>query len=627
VHNLTVAGGLAFFFRGVPFVSEKRLWRSDGTDAGTFPVSPPGLPNVTNLVAFRDKAVFTSFTFPPDSVSFWESDGTVAGTRKLFDLPPNVFAPRGVWAFGTTLYFLANAGESSADEQVFASDGTAAGTRQLTDFDSSAFHPSNLPEVAKAGSYVYFPVWTYPGGLWKSDGTAAGTGPVLPPSPGGGEATVPSSLVELQGALYFMGRTEQGKVGRGLWRTDGTAAGTVLIKPVGFPFDDVRLQSTAWPTVVGGHLFFVADDGDHGFELWRTDGTTDGTVLVRDVAPGSASSHPRNLVAAGGRLFFTATDGAHGFELWESDGTAAGTRMVHDTAPGGLSSHPEEITEAGGRLFFRADDGVFGSELWSLPLAGPAGCQPSGEVLCLGNGRFRVEATWRDFQGNTGRGHAVSLTADTGYLWFFDPANVEVILKVLDGQGVNGHHWVFYGALSSVEYTLTVTDTQTGAARRYVNPPGRLGSVGDTTAFGPKGSTGSELTFGPAAVAWEPLVAESRAAALAACAPSATRLCLQGGRFAVEATWRDFQGKTGVGQAVPLPGGDTGYLWFFGADNVEVVLKVLDGRPVNGKFWVFYGALSSVEYTLTVTDTQTGQTRKYENPSGRLASVADTGAF
>ena len=85
--------------------------------------------------------------------------------------------------------------------------------------------------------------------------------------------------------------------------------------------------------------------------------------------------------------------------------------------------------------------------------------------------------------------------------------------------------------------------------------------------------------------------------------------------------------QAGTGQAVPLAGGDTGYFWFFDASNVEVVLKVLDGRTLNGKFWVFYGALSDVEYTLTVTDTETGTVKTYTNPKGRLASVADTRAF
>ncbi len=116
------------------------------------------------------------------------------------------------------------------------------------------------------------------------------------------------------------------------------------------------------------------------------------------------------------------------------------------------------------------------------------------------------------------------------------------------------------------------------------------------------------------------------ASASGTCTPSETRLCLQQGRFAVEATWRDFQGNTGIGTAVPLSA-DTGYFWFFWDANVEVILKVLDGRPVNDKFWVYYGALSNVEYTLTVTDTATGAFKTYFNPAGRFASVGDNNAF
>jgi ELWxxDGT repeat protein len=618
--DLTMAGSLAFFLRTEPFGTERRLWRSDGTDAGTFPVSPE-LPNVANLTTYRGRALFTTYEFDisPLVTEFWESDGTIAGTRKLFELPPPANGVRAIWDFGSSLYFLANAGAFGDDVHVWASDGTTAGTRKLTAFSGNIFDPSFVPEMVEAGSYVYFAA----GRLWRTDGTPAGTAPVVLP---GTEASTVRDLEVFQGQVYFMGSTQQGTLRRGLWRSDGTAAGTVLVKPVA-PSDNVSSRpEPAWPTVIGPYLFFVADDGVHGVELWRTDGTESGTVLVRDIAPGSASSYPRELTAAGGRLFFRANDGTHGFEPWESDATGAGTRMVQDLAPGGASGQPEELTEAGGRLFFRADDGLSGSELWGLPLAGAPGCQPSDQALCLG-GRFRVEATWRDFQGHSGRGHAVPLTADTGTFWFFDPANVEVVLKVLDGIGVNGHHWVFYGALSTVEYTLTVTDTQTGAARRYINPPGRLASVGDTIAFGPKGSTGSQQTLGPAGMEWQPLAAETRTTATAPCVPSATRLCLQEGRFAVEADWRDFQGHTGKGMAVPLSGGDTGYFWFFGPDNVEVLIKVLDGRPLNDKFWVFYGALSSVQYTLTVTDTATGKVKRYENPSGRLASVADTGAF
>ena len=109
--------------------------------------------------------------------------------------------------------------------------------------------------------------------------------------------------------------------------------------------------------------------------------------------------------------------------------------------------------------------------------------------------------------------------------------------------------------------------------------------------------------------------------------PGDTTLCLNGGRFKVEVSWRvASQGTAGAGRAVPLTG-DTGQFWLFSDNNIELVLKVVDGRVVNGKFWVFYGALSDVAYTITVTDTVTGAVKTYSNPQGRLASVADVAAF
>jgi hypothetical protein len=115
-------------------------------------------------------------------------------------------------------------------------------------------------------------------------------------------------------------------------------------------------------------------------------------------------------------------------------------------------------------------------------------------------------------------------------------------------------------------------------------------------------------------------------AATGTCQAGPRRLCLNGNRFAVEVAWKDFQGHTGQGQAVPLSG-DTGYFWFFNSSNVEVVAKALDGTALNGKFWFFYGALSNVEYKITVTDTVTGKVKTYANPAGRFASVGDTAAF
>ncbi|MEA2559294.1 MAG: hypothetical protein QOH06_798 [Acidobacteriota bacterium] len=110
------------------------------------------------------------------------------------------------------------------------------------------------------------------------------------------------------------------------------------------------------------------------------------------------------------------------------------------------------------------------------------------------------------------------------------------------------------------------------------------------------------------------------------CEPGPAKLCLQGGRFQVEVAWTDFEGNNGVGQTLPLTN-ETGGFWFFDSGNVELVAKVLDGRGSNGKFWVFVASLTSVEFTLTVTDTETGKQKVYHNPLGHMASFADTDAF
>ena len=111
------------------------------------------------------------------------------------------------------------------------------------------------------------------------------------------------------------------------------------------------------------------------------------------------------------------------------------------------------------------------------------------------------------------------------------------------------------------------------------------------------------------------------------CVADATTLCLNANRFRVQVDWVAANiGQTGVGQSAPLSS-DTGSFWFFSSGNLELNIKVVDGRAVNGRFWVFFGALSDVAYTITVTDTQTGLQRTYTNPQGRLASVADTSAF
>jgi hypothetical protein len=278
-------------------------------------------------------------------------------------------------------------------------------------------------------------------------------------------------------------------------------------------------------------------------------------------------------------------------------------------------------TEPPGGEYHGQDGSSFGVYAQRFSLAG---CVADGDTLCLNGGRFAVRAAWKNpFSGATGTAHTHPLTADTGALWFFDPANLELMIKVLDARAVNGHFWVFYGALSDVEYTVTVTDTRTGAIKTYHNPAFQLSSRADVSAFAeaaPAGLAASSAAM--TAAAPPPPVPKA-----GSCVAAAGKLCLAASRFAVEVVWTDPRtGLPAQGTALPVTA-DTGVFWFVDDTNLELMIKVLDARAVNGKFWVFYGALSDLEYTITVTDTETGQQRTYHNNRNTLASRSDTAAF
>lgn len=120
------------------------------------------------------------------------------------------------------------------------------------------------------------------------------------------------------------------------------------------------------------------------------------------------------------------------------------------------------------------------------PCASGLLCVPNDTTLCLNQDRFRVRVSWTDFQGNRGPGRTVQGCAsdDSGLLWFFGPENWEMLMKVLDGCGLNDHYWVFFAATTNVAYEVTVTDTLTGAQKVYTNPLGNAApSVTDTSAF------------------------------------------------------------------------------------------------------------------------------------------------
>ena len=181
------------------------------------------------------------------------------------------------------------------------------------------------------------------------------------------DAPVPISLqsaesVTIGATTFFLASTRA--TGRELWKTDGSEAGGALVKDIRPGSGSAFSSAAAEFANVNGTLLFTATDGTHGRELWKSDGTEAGTVLVKDINPGPGDSSAQGLTSVNGTLFFTADDGVNGLELWKSDGTEAGTVLVKDIYPGDGSSDPYDLTNVNGTLFFTADDGVAGTELW-----------------------------------------------------------------------------------------------------------------------------------------------------------------------------------------------------------------------------------------------------------------------
>ncbi len=544
------------------------------------------------------------------------SDGTAAGTVDRFEVPEQLRWARLFGGDERQLYF--ERWTSTAFE-VWSTGHDGEAVRRI---DSHPDPGARILAFEHHGDRSLWILSRSDGGrsLWSSDGTSAGTRRLAQLTRLGdsvGELD-PIAFVPWQGGLVFAIATADG-LGFELWSTDGTAGGTrrgAVISGVE-PLSPGRLQ----PTPAG---LFVTVESASALELWRSDGSQAGTWPLASAGQG------RSKAARWGegawlrdRFVFEGWSAEGGAELWESFGTPATTRPAREIRPRADSSFPRQMVRVGDRLVFAADDGVHGDELWAIEAPTTLGCPASDELLCTANDRFRWLAGWRDFVGNQGLGRARALAADSGLFWFFGPDNLELAVKALDGSAINERIWVFLGALTNVEHSTTVVDAATESGRTYENPAGRYASFGDVDAL-PALLRGAPDPPAPESAGAFPGAVP--AAASGACIATETRLCLLGSRFAVEAAWRDFEGATGVASASPLTV-DTGAFWFFDPGNVELLFKVVDGRTLNGRFWVYFGALSNVEYTVTVTDTATGATRTYVNPAGRFASVGDVDAF
>ena len=277
--------------------------------------------------------------------------------------------PDRLTAVGNTLFFKATNGQNGFE--LWKSNGTSSGTVMVKDINSGSLGQatSNPNHLTEMGGTLYFSAMdTSNNGhqLWKSDGTASGTVMVTAINSGGtaNPGIHTDGFVVMNNNLYFS--ADDGTNGVELWKSDGTASGTVMVKDItSGSAGSFSYTPAVKPVVMNNELYFNANDGNNGYELWKSDGTASGTVMVKDINIGGSDSFPQHLTVVGNTLYFDANDGTNGNELWKSDGTASGTVMVKDIAPIGTSaSSPQYLTGIGNTLYFQATDGTNGIELW-----------------------------------------------------------------------------------------------------------------------------------------------------------------------------------------------------------------------------------------------------------------------
>jgi ELWxxDGT repeat protein len=236
---------------------------------------------------------------------------------------------------------------------------------QIKALTPNVYWPSKLTALNGRLFFVLYDE-THGGELWTSDGTGDGTMLLKDINPGDG-SSYPASLEGVGDSLFFF--ADDGTHGKELWVSDGTEAGTALLKDINAGSDGSWDSYWAGNAGVSGWLFFAANDGTHGTELWISDGTEAGTVLVKDINPagsGLPGFRANTNVVVDNTLVFAADDGLHGRELWQSDGTEVGTVLVQDINPGGAASYPDWLTLGEKIVAFEANDGMVGYELWAL---------------------------------------------------------------------------------------------------------------------------------------------------------------------------------------------------------------------------------------------------------------------
>lgn len=347
--------GIAFF--AADDGTGPELWKTDGTLAGTVKVkdlnAAVGGSNPANLTMVGTTLYFSAYD--GTDTELYRSDGTSGGTVKL-DI--NTTAGQSSYPYylfalnSTTLIFQATNGTNGYEPFICVNGGSPTMLEDVNPSGSS--YPS---EFTILGSFAYYQASDGTNGteLWRVNTTtvnAANNSLFANINTGANASSYPGSLYAYNSVLYF--QADNGTSGPELWKTDGTT--TTLIKDI-----NTNVGEGSYPyyfTGMGSNIYFQAYDATNGYELWKTDGTTVNTVLVKDIRSGSASSSPATLTVFNSKLFFIAITNANGYELWTSDGSTAGTNLFKDINPGAPSAGFGYPTINGSLLYFLASDGT-----------------------------------------------------------------------------------------------------------------------------------------------------------------------------------------------------------------------------------------------------------------------------
>lgn len=360
--------GNYIYFSGYTADEGKELYRTDGTPEGTVMVTDlqsgiyNGLPPITYLEDLNGTLFFVAQDGDFSVDQLWKTDGTESGTELVLDRESNLHITRFLTATSSGQLFFVT-GNSLYDSDVWVTDGTTEGTHLVKNINSTGNYPPL--QLIVMNDILYFAGYDANSGqgyysLWRSDGTEQGTYIVKPNLYLEADLTLPNQkAVVFDNKLYFSANGSSSN-GFELWTSDGTEEGTYMVKDI---YEGPNWSNCDYLTVAGNQLFFSATSYYEETELWVTNGTEAGTHLVKDIHYNS--SLPRWLTAAGNDVYFSARDDDHGFELWTSDGTEEGTYMIEDLNTNGSSS-PGRMILLNNSLLFSAADVAHGQELWKL---------------------------------------------------------------------------------------------------------------------------------------------------------------------------------------------------------------------------------------------------------------------